>query len=506
MADTRLGELMHKNLPRTGFLDLPKNVREKIYRFSGLIKTYLIQTVTEYKREEKRRGYALPVRMGTTAKALLLASRAIYKDVVPLFYSENSFGVFFDENQELLLLPGLTSNDNLRHVTTMLIGISICEQQTYSGHSYPGFYAMANGSVLNSSRKGLRGINTIRKWRILVEQLQEAICPGVLRLTILCDVSDLQTAKDIVRPMQTLKLKDCTLCFGPGPDDALRTLARETVLRVTGKGALVQQTIDFLQFPKEIQLQILGHTALNCRDELWVLSKNPRGIFIGNRSQTRITRCRHSFEINSWLIKCAGFSSEPCNCWSHPAGLFRICRDLHEDAIRIFYGNSFRLCLSGAKSVDLAKFLTLIPSYALKFLREIRVQFGTVDIDDVNFAMESYNQPSWKQGVEILLKEVNLELFTLRIANRSYNVTVVPKPYTAEERALIEEREWILFEKLTNPLMELRGRLRDFSIHMWCRREGREFSRRSSLQMEREVELERRIMGPEYDAYAHGKE
>jgi len=108
------------------------------------------------------------------------------------------------------------------------------------------------------------GRELMRSWRAICSHLSSAISPGKLRFTLLCDVQDLESGRQVIESLVILPtLKSCTIRLGRQPNPTLNTLSRETSFRMTNTFVpRSPHNLSFAQLPRELRLQILDSTHL----------------------------------------------------------------------------------------------------------------------------------------------------------------------------------------------------------------------------------------------------
>jgi len=188
-------------------------------------------------------------------------------------------------------------------------------------------------------------------------------------------------------------------------------------------------------------------------------------------------------------------------CWRFPAALFSVSKELTHDATELFFSaNIFMIWEDIAlenNHLDRSETLWLLrrmPVRALKYLRWLRFTYRWVSWS------RRLNSPStpdpWQQAVgmihqHLLTSKLNIELdFRYRA------------PWFSWETPSEADSRWNCYRTLAS-VFEFNGPFKNFFVHLASFRNGpRE---EDQLRIERERELEHRLMGSEYDAAARGK-
>jgi len=116
-----------------------------------------------------------------------------------------------------------------------------------------GTIAQCSGSVqpLASVTKADKMI--LDQWERICRRFSENIPPSQLRLCIISDCKDLDTARDVARIASTLPLLHlCAIRFSTSLVEPLKELAKQTVLHLTGQDVPLAGAFQFFHLPKEI--------------------------------------------------------------------------------------------------------------------------------------------------------------------------------------------------------------------------------------------------------------
>ncbi|MCJ1482669.1 hypothetical protein MMC06_002835 [Schaereria dolodes] len=334
------------------------------------------------------------------------------------------------------------------------------------------------------SKFTVEGQAIIREWGVLVRRLKTNIKAHQLNLSVICDTLDYQTAEDIVGPLLELPLlTDCAVRLGQASSHALQRLAENTVLRLTGRPTHhLENSFRFLDLPREIQWQILGHTDLVApRPIEWV---SGHGIVLPDCS----------------------FTSAQCTCWRLPTALFQVSKGIHECATRLFFSkNKFKLptldwSLDGGDHSCVLRFLAALPRHSLQHIRSLHCVFSS--LEDHHLDPDSQAWANWHATAAFMSRHLSLPDLTLTIEDTTsrggpsvFNLTT-----GIDDSAETRRAERKLHQRIAEPLAQLQG-LRDLFLHFSVGGYGK-FETPGEQE---ETVLEKRIMGEAYDSRAHGK-
>ncbi|KIM99154.1 hypothetical protein OIDMADRAFT_56319 [Oidiodendron maius Zn] len=189
-----------------------------------------------------------------------------------------------------------------------------------------------------------------------------------------------------------------------------------------------------------------------------------------------------------------------------PSAIFSVSRRLHEYAIEIFFSkNTFKLySLDLSPNQDsryILRFLQAIPQRALKYIRSLRLVFDALDYHVLGPDTEFQN--NWNSTVEFISQNLALCQLCVRIEDRSSRSggSVENLMTGRDDSAEMEDLEWIMYQRLAEPLESL-GSLRALYIRFSLP----PYKRYTELRKQREIILERRIMGDTYDSSTADKD
>ena len=528
------------------FTDLPPSVRRRIYIMAGLVRVCPISLNTEglSKAEylEECREWCLevsPPAFDLNAQAswrcfyrrkrfmkqtinvspegfdcvciplpcgLLRVSRAIHDEVSSILYSENKFRICRSDHGGLSSLFTL-SPAALQFMTSLSIGLNACS--CVPDHLCPDQWSLEKqcpechdscrlGRDLPISVKQSDSRLFISEWKQFLRQLAAHLYPAQLRLSVVCDTLDYATAKEITEPLLQLpQLAECSIRLGQAQDSALHFLAQATVYQLTGQPSHhLNKPFNFSALPEEIQVTILGHTDLVSPVDIgWT---NGAGLELPSCCM----RCTDALEACCCAVLHAAYSSKSCDCWVMPSAIFLVSKKVHEYATEIFFSqNTFKIYPGdfSPDSLHLLEFLRAIPSAAWQHLRAVQVELRGLEYRLLGSGTEYQN--NWDLTIGFISQSLDLPRLCLRIEDAgSRGASEANLTTGSDDSAEVEEQEWMLYQHLGEPLSKLKG-IKDLWIH-FAPAPYRKFA---ELRKQREIILEKRIMGDAYDSTDRGK-
>ena len=103
----------------------------------------------------------------------------------------------------------------------------------------------------------------LKQWERICKRLSVYVPPSHLRLCIICDCKDRNTAREVARITLLLPLlQHCAIRLLSRRDEAFQHLGKAIALRLTGREEPFVGTFRFFDLPKEIQLRIMEYTDL----------------------------------------------------------------------------------------------------------------------------------------------------------------------------------------------------------------------------------------------------
>lgn len=428
----------------SSLLRLPPAIRRQIYLEAGVNTGQRIDLTFRVLEHQNHHGYFLHHGFYN----FLFICRTIYTEISHVIYSENSFIVQHrDPRKNLEAVRNLTavSVSALKSLTVHLNGAPCCL------HGCCGRYTNVYGTSC-SDRGHKESLATsvpsdqavLEEWRRTVDYITAHAKSSNLELYLIAHVHDHETALQVVDPILSFaRLRRCVIRLGHDPDPILEKLAEETALRATGHQ--VDESglrFRFLDLPQEIRDQVLQYTepVTPIKEVMW----NPKDgysvcycissfdeeaeAFFGEDSAIR-----HSFKFrNCWATAGVGcfcrrfhaVSSSMCHCWFPPRSLFLMCRDILNDARKIFFSkNRFIITSSKGPNViaegtpqrlEASVFLTnVVPFTSLRWLRSVELVFPPFEEDYLRATDPAYS--GWLQTIDHVKKELCIPMLNLHV-------------------------------------------------------------------------------------------
>ena len=348
----------------------------------------------------------------------------------------------------------------------------------------------------------------LSNWNLLCDRLRVNIQPLQLRLAFVCDCATYAVAQKVVQPILTLPtLQVCSIRMGQRPDHMLRRLAQEAVQNATGKAQRSEPSRTTSHLPLEILRQILLCTDLVAPHAIRWRPKHGLITFECCRL------CTESLEVCCCSLQHAAFS-QMCSCWKLPLSLFQLNSSLQIEAEQVFYRNNHFIVTPERKDgayftpynaePTLLSFLRALPRRALPELRSIECCIPS--IGEAYLLSGSDLHEHWIDTVSFIRQHLTLSKLTLTLdlsgqrGNQADYAYLFPQMIADREAAM-----WTTYQRIVQPFVTLAPwPLHKFFVHLsfplgeWV---GDEVERRD----EQERELERRVMGENYDGVAEGK-
>jgi hypothetical protein len=486
---------------------------------------------------------------------ILRISRQIYQEAFDVLYSQNKFVVDLPRWVSLLTNGldldqdrfGLLSRHAISKVRSVQFTMTHCP--CVGGHECPGMkencweeglecsvchIACKRGSGRPLSAEEPTSQALFELWRSLCAVLRSS-GSALAKLTVIGDCKDLQTAREVTTPLQGFPtLESCSIRLGQSPnDDELMKLAEATANNLTARHP--PAIFPFGRLPEEIQEMILTHTDLV--SPLY-LSWNE----VGRDRQARKSlhyfqdlgvvcclRCTEMSEVCTCPIHHAAYTTNSCTCWRFPSAMFLVNRQVNKLATRVFFSQNkfvlFDSALYGRHDengmshlrvgdgylADQTTLLRSLPERSLSHLRWLRLNFRSFYSSDCLPGTPGHE--AWTRLTSIIKAVAQISALTveLDLADGVGDMYHYPEMSDAE----VEEK-WLTYQNIVGLFKaaptDATGRndesasatlYRDFFIRLGS---PQPYSAENDLlRWQREQELERRIMGADYNAAARGK-
>ena len=535
-------------LSGTSFLDLPANVRRRVYILAGLVRFCPIDLNLEganrrdYRNESRRRHYcdpdlAYPIFCQYARRRffnddelpgdgenyncicpllpyqLLRVSHSINEEVSSILYSENSFRISRNNRHGLRPLTNLNPKAlvSLRSVTIRLrSGSCVFRHDCTKPPRDCGCHPLCNTHNFHDKPLGYNVHEDqiiLDEWASLVDKIACHIRPSYLSLGVVCDVKDSETALPFLKPFSQLpRLRDFAIRLGRSPDLILQYLAQQTSSQMMGLSLDIASPRFRGHLPGEVLIQILGYTDLVAPFDLeWRPGK-------GLVPYVCCKKCTDTLEVCCCFYH-AAFSSK-CICWRLPISIFLVSQKVKEIATHIFFGkNKFVILPRSGKYCDiprktraqgeLSQFIRSLPRHTCKDLRSIQWTLPSFSTD---FMLPGEKGTTdWLKTVDLLNRDFELsnldismnmsisgtwcEHGKVRDSCRDESYSFIPDGY--------ETAMWKTYQRILEPMVQLKG-LRNLFVYLTG-------PLADDLRHPFERKLESLVMGKDYDSANRGK-
>lgn len=451
--------------------------------------------------------------------SLFAVCRMVHDETTKIFYGENRFAVSRRAPRGLRILERF-GESTLAEIKLLIVWInlescdSLCcghrERKCGNGYVHCS-HPLSHDEPMSHTSISDQAI--ISQWQRICVKLSRSVLPGQLKLYIICDCEDLQTAKMITEPLTTLPmLRDAALRLRRDYDKQAQSLVENTVLRLTNRSSKLASPFRFLDLPKEIQLHILKYTDLVAETEITCNSDQ----MVYNIACPTGGAAISSTDPDTALLKCfcySGHSAFTFRCHHYkrlgfPSAMFLVNRKIRDAATEVFYGsNSFVISRSSKTSrstgsdISILPGLKRFPKYAIRFITTLRFEIDPSELR--MFGPGAAPGENWLDTVDLLSKYSNLAVLNLeiRLAEELYALKQDTQVQTDTDYT---NRMLDTYQKLVQPLAAPLGP-RNFFVHLnWgtsCIGTGQALDGREEV----ERRLEEMVMGEGYDAWERGK-
>ncbi|CEJ55375.1 hypothetical protein PMG11_01637 [Penicillium brasilianum] len=550
MAAARSALVIPRDPTRPTFLDLPFNIRERIYKYAGLSRHCPLDLnvwspeqrheAREYMRnprrvrcmtEEEKHGtgdcdcflYARP--FVPVPVQLLRVARTVSAETSELLYSKNRFHVSFVFPKALRSLKQLNpaALGQIQSLKVTIYDIDQCAVRPWQDiracsmdwDSLP----LDNFELPQRRCKWLPG-ECEEFFTYLSKHVQESR----LKLSLVCDVRAFDLAKRLTDPVQELPvLKEVAIRLNStglnGDIAALRALADDLANHLTDKSRLSckpsvpQKPFRFMDLPTEIRIKILEQTELVAPGKLvW---HSLRG-FNCDRVQDHFHRCGTCQIVrddHEWYYRgrCPTILARRCECWKFPISLFLVNHDIRRLATEVFYSrNHFEVVsvLVENDYCDSGSFLLpYLQENALRSLRKISLHIPQHYFWPDLFGTEDEPKQFLEEVFETLRQKANLERLKLMIIlqlSPTSDLFWLDGAQGQHEPEQTQGPDWERFKEIAEPLRQMReeGLMR---LYVEFRVVYPHSPPLEVYEYSNEAALERYIMGKTYNSMEHGK-
>ncbi|KAI1380495.1 hypothetical protein F4677DRAFT_407048 [Hypoxylon crocopeplum] len=495
------------------FLDLPTNIRYRIYEDSGL----LVRSKISLGCHNSLAGFTYRI---------LQTCKAVYSEVTAILASENHFEIRRSELDSGLALLRRFSPYLCSQLTTL--SVYLYRDEHPDGAQDP--------PLLDRH---------ISAWQDAISHLLSHVGPPRLNLYLFCDTGDSEKTHAVIKPLLAFPgaLKGCALRLHYVKQRKLSRLASDTASRAMG----TQRTgsFPFLSLPTELRHAILEYTDLvmPCNHVQWSILKG-----FERRKLFRLTDlprgpCCAGFPGEYDLIPpslCPATSSaysSGCSCWAAPLSLMLVSRSMCVDAHAVFYSlNRFtivpysqtfgsRTFRNPEGALDLTRFINRqVQPNPLQFIRSLDICIP-VFMRSYDPSRSNRSFLSWQDAIDQLKTHANISGLTIMIRmntdmsentldeskfNLSDLCNTMPSTNLDSEGSDIPTQEPILrrYVDFIRPMQSLEH-LRHFFVYLeraWYLSHNRD-SEDDIHRYVRHMEsvLEKMVMGDQYDGYTMNK-
>ena len=495
------------------FLHLPQNVRNKVYRLLRIKRPCHIDLLLESRRRrwmkdprvreifnqvmrtpsryrchiilERARG--LRYKEGSKVRLecfcpplplhLLYVCRTFYKDIVPLLYGDNTFKLRGRENDKL---------DNSRIIWTLSSQAWASMRSLHIGINDGG--RSPTQALDGNSPHGRR---VVKEWNAICRHLGARVSPSRMKLCVSCQVDDINTARQIVRPLKKFPLLRGSAIYlnHDRQKEALGSIAKTTALELMGVNLHPRLNQSWDDLPKEIRVKTLEYTGLvRCWEGSLVSSDevNVRnnGFHLG--SHECCMKCTDTLSVCCCPARSASFSDK-CTYDPFPSALFSVSKRMRDDATEVFYSRNrfvFRDDFSAT-----SRFLVSLPDTTLAHIRDIDLEFSCDEVLSANTSRPgSQVAREWQRLVMVIRDRLPLQKLWLSINLGDMWQELLELDYEGGH-----DYGWLRteYQQIIRPLRQLKG-LKKFHVFL-------------SWFLNYEADAEKEVMGPDYDSAAEGK-
>lgn len=465
--------------------------------------------------------------------ALLSVSRAIHDEATTILYSENRFRICKTQPNGLSALLQLSPRA-YRHIKSLSIQLNRCcctpgqecrieQQPDQYPSTCPYCHDRCRGGrdapwLLSPNVTALEAREIVSPWNAVVDRLAQYIQSSTLRLSVICDTVNETTARHVMEPLLALPaLAACDIRLSQAPYTVQSAIARSMAVQLTGggdggdgngdtsdSGRKYADSFRFLDLPIELQLRILGYSDLVSPSAIELGAACTRPYRLASCCQM----CTDTLEACCCAVMHGAYSTSAgsCTCWTMPTPLFLVNHDFYEHSRSIFFSkNVFRIVWyttedDEARRRTLSSFLTVVPPSSLPLIRNIHIRLS--DLNYAQFESDAAERhycfrKDWVQSIALLAQELMLSNLNLWIEDASEREPSIDHWETGVDDSLqIEEKEWKLYQRLIQPLVDIGQPLCSFTIKL----ADPPYGLHDKIRDERRHMLEQRVMGQDYNS------
>lgn len=534
-------------------LTLPLHLRQRIYQYSGLItgaKITLqpgVDFATSFyhwiihdhdiEGETYMTSTWASLEQFQITYCLLQTCKQISDEVQSMVYFQNSLIVHMEHLEwGLGFLRRLPSRHcrNLRDLVVILYADDIERYRNWLNIDLP------TPIPLNHER--------ILAWQDAITHILSNIEPKTLALHLVCDTGNKQATVEVLQPLLKAAgmLESFELRLSNKRQHHLCDMASAKVAQIMGVPLEPEPswTFNFLGLPAEVRHAILRYTDLITpyNEIQWNFQ---HGFYIYRCGICHGPGCHPRYHQRCKFLFCSSFYQYPaisfcnslysayslrCQCWSSPWPLMLVCRTMYEDALDVLYSNNRIIATPSNRMIrpfcssnqplylDASRFITRhVSSHALHFLRNLELvlpRFDTEFRPDTSSPMYA----SWHFAIDHLKDHANLDALTLTV-HMAFFWSDAASPSDSRFRRQVQrwgdDTAAVLrpYYCLMTPMQALRRVKRFFVFLEWpwhwspdCALHNPNHKNTLCSTVDKmEVQLEKLVMGEEYDSGALGK-
>ncbi|PSR77927.1 hypothetical protein BD289DRAFT_456485 [Coniella lustricola] len=538
--------------PRVSILDLPSMIRDRIYEEANVWKDEFIflnlwssdrlsmieDTGEDFVTESSTEAVDEVAPLGL----LLSGSRIIHKEVEIKLYSQNTFAVHAMGLGGLDILEKL-SDTALQEIRYLIVVFLPCDCLASACLRFPIGYALETLIARPTSRNwwlvheevlGYGGSHNmpirhdlmdhrrlLEQWSRICSRLAATVRPYQLKLYLYTYVDSRESFKAVLRPLRCLPpLRDVALrlsrdnrpSFSNGFDSrsSIYSIWCALLTHVRSQG---QREFRFLSLPREIQTRILSYTELGDNASMeW----GPATKYRSAEDEKCVGWHETRIPKSSYCARYSSSFSTFCKCCStSPVNYFLVSKEFGTAARYVFYTNhEFRvLPTTLARAIALAapsqnnngvrltlfSFLANMPRQCIQHLRHLTIVFPPLDLTYVRSSGAGLR--SWACCVELLKNLSDEALLRLEIHFSDRD----DLHHSVEAVADDQFYSYLMaaYRSLLEPLVLMRTKIKALLVY-------RAFPDHGDLPImvarrAIENELERMVMGDQYNSSDHGK-
>ncbi|KAL4782181.1 hypothetical protein BJX76DRAFT_298337 [Aspergillus varians] len=364
------------------FLDLPEDIKIRILKYAGLLRSCLINFAYERNRLKLDRGMCNngnPVRMtrlSWTGKwvspyhgacdhpklpvGVFLVSHAVRQELGALFFAHNRFSIYLHGRQEYRLFNAATKWGllHLRHLHLNLGG--------------PGRFLKLGRGVHRT---------TLKIWTQFCQNARERM-PALSHFSMKCKVKELDVASRLMCIMDPFPtLSHCAFHFSELQDDDIQPVIKRAAWRLTDN-LNGKPPFPFTKLPNEVQLMILEHLLIKRSDPFLPAAEREAATVglldrkIQPTTHSPLACCGNCSPLRAVCFcetRQTAFSTS-CTCFSSPLPYFLVSRRFYEDCRRLFFTrNHFTFVEEDPEPI--MRFLNPIPTSSFMQIRHLSFKF-----------------------------------------------------------------------------------------------------------------------------------